>query len=158
VEGFRSARSGDRASTDHAITLFDGQTIEASAMIVMPPFTGSVNIWKSAKLTDDSGLTLITTEYRHVEQEDIYAAGVGAYFWNQVPPLDRGRAPQTGYLSLHMGKAAGENVASSLGCGPPAARALPYVFDVRVLDGMTSGLFLMSRGNSRIRNTAIRLP
>jgi sulfide:quinone oxidoreductase len=141
-----------------AVTLSSSRTHEASAIIVMPPFTGSVNIWKSAKLTDESGLIQVTAEYRHVDYPDIYAAGVACYFRDRVQPLNQHRAPETGYLSLRMGKAAGQNVAASLGCGSPASRPLPHVFDVRVVDGLTTGLFLTSRGTIGVKNTATRLP
>jgi sulfide:quinone oxidoreductase len=152
-----SGSTVERVQPD-GLVLSDGRTLEASTIVLMPPFSGSVNIWKSAKLTDESGFIPVTDLYRHVDHPDIYAAGVASYFRNRVQPLNLNHAPETGYLSLRMGKAAGQNAAASLGCGSPTSRPLPHIFDVRVIDGQSAGLLLTSRGTSRVRNTATRLP
>jgi sulfide:quinone oxidoreductase len=141
-----------------SVRLSSGHLLDASTVIIMPPFTGAVSIWKSARLTDESGLIPVTDQYRHVDHLDVYAAGVASYFRDPVEPLHQHHAPETGYLALRMGKAAGQSVAASLGSGAPASRPLPYVFDVRVIDGLTSGLLLTSRGTTRVKNTATRLP
>ncbi|HEX8918410.1 MAG TPA: FAD-dependent oxidoreductase [Chloroflexota bacterium] len=142
----------------HEITLSTRQTLPARAIIIMPPFTGSVDIWKSAELTDETGLIPVEASYRHTKHEDVYACGVASYFQQPIPPLGFGHPPHTGYLSLHMGKTAGQNVAASLGCGSLASRALPHVLDVRVLNGGRSGVLLISRGDTELRNTARKLP
>lgn len=140
------------------IVLSTGQTLPAQAMVIMPPFTGAVDIWKSAQLTDEMGMIPINQQYRHVHHPDIYAAGVASSFERPVPPLHDVRVPQTGYLAVHMGKIAAENVAASLGHGDPAPRTLPRVVDIRVVDGGSVGLFLMSRGDTALHHTAVRLP
>jgi sulfide:quinone oxidoreductase len=93
----------------HEVELCTDEILPAQAMVIMPPFTGDVDIWKSANLTDSLGMIPVDDQYRHVEYPDIYAAGVAAYFHTPVPPLGRFPAPHTGYLSSRMGKAAGEN-------------------------------------------------
>jgi NADH dehydrogenase FAD-containing subunit len=124
----------------------------------MPPMTGAVDIWKSARLTDETGLIPVDARYRSTLQPDIYAAGVASYFAQPVPPLSSDRAPHTGYLSLHMGQLAGQNAAASLGSGPEASRTLPFVADVRVIDGVDTGLLLASWGNNKLSNVAYQLP
>jgi sulfide:quinone oxidoreductase len=140
------------------VDLSTGETLPAHAAVIMPPFTGVVDIWKSAGLTDETGMIPVTDLYQHVEHRDIFAAGVASYFARPVPPLPEQRAPQTGYLAVHMGKAAGENVAASLDCGLNAQRPLPYLVDMRVIDGGSVGLLLTSRGNRVLSHNAIRLP
>jgi sulfide:quinone oxidoreductase len=140
------------------VKLSSCETLLANAIVIMPPFTGAVDIWKSAGLTDETGMVPVTSEYRHIEQPDIYAAGVASYFSQPVPPLGLAHAPHTGYLSLHMGKAAGQNAAASLDCGTPAPRPLPRTMDVRVLDGGRVGLLLTSRGDATLRHRAMVLP
>jgi len=140
------------------VDLSAGQTLPAHAMVIMPPFTGAVDIWKSAGLTDANGMIPVNCQYRHVDHESIYAAGVASYFDHPVPPLQDVRAPQTGYLAVHMGIAAAENVAASIHRGQPASRTLPRTVDVRVLDGGDVGLLLASRGTESLRHTAVRLP
>ena len=134
------------------------ETLEAAAAIIMPPFTGVSAIWKSAKLTGDDGLIGVDERYRHARFSDIYAVGVAAHFNQPIEPLSYGRPPHTGYLSLHMGKIAGQNVAASLDCGPPAARTLPERLDIRILDGGDAGLLLTSRGKHRLHHRARSLP
>ena len=119
----------------HEVALSGGEPFPAKTSIIMPPFTGAVDIWKSAQLTDQSGLIPVTPQYRHVEHPDIYAAGVASYFAEPVPPLGYGRPPHTGYLSLHSGRITGQNVAASLGSGQPASRALPYYYSVSYVGG-----------------------
>ncbi|GAC1511013.1 MAG: FAD-dependent oxidoreductase [Chloroflexota bacterium] len=140
------------------VRLASGETLPARVIIVMPPFTGDVDIWKSAGLTDNTGLIPVNAQYRHVEHDSVYAAGVAAYFREPIQPLGLARTPHTGYLSTRMGKLAAENVAASLGCGSPPARTLPRTLDVRVLDGGNTGVLLTSRANSPIHNRARRLP
>jgi sulfide:quinone oxidoreductase len=146
----------DRVNRD-GVKVSSDETLPASASIIMPPFTGSVDIWKSANLTTDRGIIPVGPDYRHIDQPDIYAAGVASSFIRPVPPLTTDHAPHTGYLSVRMGKLAGQNAAASLGCGAPASRTLPYVVDVRVLDGGDVGLLLTSRGNTDLQNTAMTL-
>jgi NADH dehydrogenase FAD-containing subunit len=142
----------------HQVTLTTGETFPARLAIVMPPFTGAADIWKSAKLTDTAGFVPITSEYRHVEHDTIYAAGVASCFDHAVPPLPERRPIQSGYLSLHMGERAGQNAAASLGYGRPAGQTLPFVVDLRVVDGGNAGLLLASRGRDSLRHSSVRLP
>jgi sulfide:quinone oxidoreductase len=142
----------------HQVEISSGETLQAAAIVIMPPFTGDVDIWKSAKLTDEHGMIPVNGQYRHIGHADIYAAGVACSFQQSVPPLNGYGPPHTGYLSLRMGKAAAENAAASLGCGEPASSTLPYVLDTRVLDAGDTGVFLASWGKQDLRNTAYRLP
>lgn len=154
---YRVAVEIDRIGRNE-VRLGTGECLPAKASVIMPPFTGDVDIWKSAGLTDPTGLIPINPQYRHVDHDTVYAAGVAAYFQESVPPLGLTRAPYTGYLATRMGKTAAENVAASLGYGAPAARTLPRMLDVRVLDGGDTGVLLTSRANGAIRNHARRLP
>ncbi|HLJ66259.1 MAG TPA: FAD-dependent oxidoreductase [Chloroflexota bacterium] len=152
------AGAGIRRVEQGVIRLTDGRILEAAGAIIMPPFSGSVNIWHSAGLTDATGLVPVTAEYRHASFPEVYAAGVAAYFEQPVPPLNQWPAPHTGYLSLHMGRVAGTNVAASLGSGTPAEHPLPYVVDTRVLDGGDVGLLITSTGREELRHTAAEVP
>jgi sulfide:quinone oxidoreductase len=140
------------------VELETDERLPVHAAVLMPPFTGAVDIWKSARLTDDAGMIPVTPQYRHTIFDDIYAVGVASYFEQPVPPLEGQRAPQTGYLSVHMGKIAGQNLAASLGYGTQAQQTLPSLVDVRVIDGGNTGLLLTSRGNQSLRHTAVQLP
>ncbi|HEX8919301.1 MAG TPA: FAD/NAD(P)-binding oxidoreductase [Chloroflexota bacterium] len=131
----------------------EGQgTLDAAAAIIMPPFTGVADIWKSAKLSGEDGLIPVDKQYRHIRFPDVYAVGVAARFNETIEPLGYyGKPPHTGYLSLHMGKIAGKNVAASLGHGSPSRRTLPEMVDIRVLDGGDAGLLLTSRGKNQLQ-------
>lgn len=146
-----------RVDTD-VVVLSTGERLAAQASFIMPPFTGAIDIWKSAGLTNASGLIPVNERYQHAGFSDIYAAGVAATFEHAVPPLSSTILPQTAYLSLRMGRMAGENAAASLGYGEPANRTLPRLLDVRVLDGDTVGVLLTTRVKNRVRNRALRLP
>lgn len=140
------------------VVLASGETLPAVASVIMPPFKGDVDLQKSPNLTDERGFIPVNERYQHVKYADIYAAGVASSFTRPIPPLTEPRVPHTGYLAVRMGHAAAQNVAASLGFGPPAKRTLPYVLDVRLLDGGSTGLFLASRGTRRLQNMAIELP
>ena len=140
------------------VVLSSEETVPAQESFLMPPFTGDVDIWKSANLTDDVGMIPVDESYRHIRHSDIYAAGVASVFSHPIPPLDQTVAPATGYLSLRMGKAAGMNIAASLGVGKGARRTLPRTIDIHVMDAGRGGLFLMSRGDQQLQNRAISLP
>lgn len=140
------------------VTLSSGKTLDAAAAIIMPPFTGVLDIWQSAKLTGEDGLIAVDPHYRHVRFPDIYAVGIAAHFNGPVEPLGFARPPHTAYLSLHMGRIAAANVAASLDCGPPAERTLPERLDIRILDGGDTGLLISSTGKTRLRHRARTLP
>ncbi|HEX6509311.1 MAG TPA: FAD-dependent oxidoreductase [Chloroflexota bacterium] len=142
----------------NTVTISSGETLDARTAIIMPPFTGAVDIWKSAGLTDSTGMIPVTFQYQHTTQQDIYAAGVASYFHQPTPPLGCAHPPGTGYLSVRMGKAAAENVAATLDCGAPAKHALPYVLDLRIIDGHDTGMLLSSRGRDHLHHSARRLP
>ncbi|HZS94538.1 MAG TPA: FAD/NAD(P)-binding oxidoreductase [Chloroflexota bacterium] len=154
---YRTGVEIERVESDDVI-LGSGERLPASVSIIMPPFTGAADIWKSPHLTDEHGFVPINERYQHVRFPDIYAAGVASVFDRPIPPLTAQRAPHTGYLSVRMGQAAAQNAAASLGFGPPARHTLPYVFDVRLLDGGSIGLFLASWGTNKPHNLAIELP
>ena len=144
----RITKSGATTS----VTISGQGMLEAAAAIIMPPFTGVADIWKSARLTGEDGLIRIDDTYRHIRFPEVYAVGVAAQFNQPVEPFgDDARPPHTGYLSLHMGKIAGQNVAASLDCGRRARRPLPDWVDIRILDGGDVGLLLTSHGKTRLR-------
>lgn len=142
----------------NAVKISSGASVDSQSAFIMPPFTGAVDIWKSAGLTDESGMIPVTAAYRHTKYPDIYAAGVASYFHEPVPQLGFSHPPGTGYLSVHMGKIAAQNIAASLECGEPAKRTLPSVLDVRIIDGRNTGLLLHSRGSNPLHHSARRLP
>jgi sulfide:quinone oxidoreductase len=144
--------------TSHEVSLGSGETLPAMVSVIMPPFIGDVDLRKSPDLTDEHGFIPVNDRYQHVRYPDVYAAGVACSFDRPIPPLTEPRAPHTGYLAVRMGQAAAQNVAASLGFGSPARRTLPYVLDVRLLDGGSTGLFLASWGAKRLQNRAIELP
>jgi sulfide:quinone oxidoreductase len=141
-----------------AVTISSGERLEAWTAIIMPPFTGAVDIWKSAGLTDATGMIPVTAQYRHTTEPEIYAAGVASYFQEPTPPLGHAHPPGTGYLSVRMGQAAGHNLAASLQCGTPAKHTLPYMLDLRIIAGPDTGLLLSSRGRTQLHHAARRLP
>ena len=140
------------------VVLSTGERIPAAVSIIMPPFTGAADIWKSPKLTDEQGFIPVNERYQHVRFPDIYAAGTACAFERPLPRLSGTRAPHTGYLAVRMGQAAGQNVAASLGAGAAAARTLPYVLDIRLLDGGSIGLLMASWGSKHLQNVAFELP
>jgi len=154
---YRTGVTIDRVGS-HAVLLAGGASLPARASIIMPPFTGAVDIWKSAHLTDDRGIVPVNEHYQHVAHPAIYAAGVACSFDRPIPPLRDPRAPHTGYLAIRMGQAAAENVAASLGRGAPARRPLPRVLDIRLLDGGSAGVLLASWGTRTLHNAAVHLP
>ncbi|HEV3309745.1 MAG TPA: FAD-dependent oxidoreductase [Chloroflexota bacterium] len=140
------------------VILDSGDSIEAGEIFLMPPFSGAVDVWKSAGITNERGLVPVNGAYRHPEHDAIYAAGVASIFDGLVRPLVERQAPHTGYLSLRMGKTAGQNIAASLGVGSQATYTLPRTLDLRVLDGASEGFLLASHGRDKLQHRAIRLP
>lgn len=139
------------------VALTTGEILPVNASIIMPPLTGSVDIWKSAGLTDAQGFVPITPAYRHVRMPHIYAAGIAARFAEPVAPLGTIRPPHTGYLSTQMGRIAAENLAAELGYGNPTSRPFPNLLDFRIIDGGSAGAVLTSRGEEHLQHTAQEL-
>lgn len=142
-----------RVSAD-GIALSSDEVLPASASIIMPPFTGAVDIWKSAGLTDKLGFVPIDHTYRHTRFPQVFAAGIAARFTEPVRPLGTIRPPHTGYLSAQMGRIAAENLAAGLGFGRQAERAFPHLLDIRVIDGDSTGALLSSRGDDYLEHAA----
>jgi sulfide:quinone oxidoreductase len=140
------------------VSLQSGESLDVAAVFLMPAFTGSVDIWKSAGLTDDRGFVPVNALYRHVNSSSIFAAGVASVFDQPHAPLNSTTVPHTGYLSVRMGRIAATNIAAHLGHGENSPNPLPRLLDVRVLDFGEGGLLLTSRGNHELRHHALPIP
>ncbi|GEM_PF-2691215 len=140
------------------VFLGGGESLPSTASFLLPPFTGDVDLWKSAGLTDELGFIPIDPWYRHVATESVYAAGDAARFQRPIPPLFDLERPHTGYLSMRMGATAAENVTAALTGSTPPTQTLPGLLDVRVIEGPDSGFLLASRGREQLRHWALPLP
>lgn len=141
------------------VHLRDGRVLPAAYTLIMPPFTGVTGIWKSPGLTDEHGFVPVDARYRHGRYPEIYAAGVAARLSGPAGAAPaQASALHTGYLSAAMAKAAARNVAAAItGCAP-AARSLPRLRDLRLLDGGDGGLLLAMADLGRPRQVAVPLP
>jgi sulfide:quinone oxidoreductase len=133
------------------VHLRDGQTLPAAYTMIMPPFSGVVSIWQSPDLTDAHGFVPVDAQYRHVLYPEIYAVGVAA-----SSPVTVG-TPKTGYLAAAAAKVAAQNIAAVIMGSAPAARALPRLRDLRILDGGDMGV-LLSADLARPLRLALPLP
>jgi sulfide:quinone oxidoreductase len=134
------------------VHLRDGQTLPAAYTMLMPPFSGVVSVWQSPDLTDAHGFVPVDAQYRHVRYPEIYAVGVAA-----SSPATAG-APKTGYLAAAAARVTAQNIAAVIMGSAPAARALPRLLDLRILDGGDTGVLLLSADLERPLRLALPLP
>jgi sulfide:quinone oxidoreductase len=134
------------------VHLRDGQTLPAAYTMIMPPFSGVVSIGQSPDLTDAQGFVPVDARYRHEHYPEIYAAGVAA-----SSPVTAG-TPKTGYLAAATARVAAQNIAAVIGRSAPAARALPRLRDLRIIDGGDTGVLLLSADLARPLHLALPLP
>jgi sulfide:quinone oxidoreductase len=137
------------------VELHNGVRLPSQLTVVVPAFRGTAWIWKTSGLTDERGYVPVDECYRHRTYGEVFAAGTAAE--PESARSAQATVPKTGYVATAMAKAAARNIASAIAGHAPQARALPRVFDLRIIDGGDTGLMLAGIGRTQPLRVAMKL-
>lgn len=138
------------------VHLSDGRTLPATYTMILPPVAGISSIQQSPELTDEQGFIPVDSAYRHLRWPDIYACGVAAHISTTSPAAEG--VPKTGYLAAAMARAAARNIVADIKGQPLAARGLPRLLDLRIIDGGDGGVLVLTAERLHPRHLALALP
>ncbi len=127
---------------DGAMHLANGETLPFAFSMIVPPFSGVDAIRQSEGLGNAAGFVPITSEYRHPDFPEIFAAGVDVAIAPPTQTLVPIGVPKTGYMSEHMAKVAAQNIAADLLGGDHRSIPIDELGVVCILDGGNTGLMI----------------
>ncbi|CUU07573.1 sulfide:quinone oxidoreductase [Candidatus Kryptobacter tengchongensis] len=132
--------------SEDKIYLSNGEVLPYKYAMIIPPFLG-VKAVRDSGLGNESGFIPVDDTYKHIDYDNIYAAGVAvAVKYPEPTPIPIG-VPKTGYMSEVMARVAADNITSKV-LGVNRAKKLPFA-DIAPLCVMDAGnmgvLFIASR-------------
>lgn len=124
------------------LVLSDGSELPYKQSMLIPPFVGAEVMRKSPQLVDDKGFVETDEGYRHLQYDNVYAAGlsvqVKAPFTKCAAPFG---VPKTGFPSDVMGKIVAENIKNDL-AGNGKYKTKPF--------GKIPGICIMDAGSKEV--------
>jgi sulfide:quinone oxidoreductase len=132
--------------SEDRIYLSNGEVLPFKYAMIIPPFLG-VKAVRDSGLGNEAGFIPVDSTYRHLNYDNIYAAGVAVAVKYPEPTQIPIGVPKTGYMSEVMARVAAENIASKV-LGKNHGSRLPFedIAPLCVMDAGNMGvLFVASR-------------
>lgn len=130
--------------TKDRVTLDNGTEIPFKYSMIIPPFKGIDAVMKSPGLGNEKGFIPVSKQYRHMEFENVFAAGVNvAMAPPEKTPIPTG-VPKTGYMSEHMAKTAAANIVADLTHGKHVELDPSHMKALCLLDAGDSGVYMVA--------------
>jgi sulfide:quinone oxidoreductase len=125
------------------IHLTDGEEIPYKYAIVIPPFKGVDAVTNTPGLGNERGFIPTDDGYRHVDFENVYAAGVAVAVAPPEPtPIPTG-VPKTGWMSEVMARVAAHNIVADIKGGERKELPFGEISALCIMDAGTQGVILV---------------
>lgn len=126
------------------VLLGDGTELPFSYSMLIPPFIGIQAVFNSPGLGNAKGFIPVTSEYRHPDYSNVFAAGVNVAMSPKDPtPVPTG-VPKTGYMSEMMAKTAAKNIIADIHGEPPVPFDPYDMKAVCILDSGDAGVYMVA--------------
>ena len=125
---------------DGEMELEGGRVLPFAFSMIVPPFTGVDAIRQTEGLGNPMGFLPVTDEFRHVDLEDVYGAGVDIAI---APPGETrvpAGVPKTGQMSEVMAKVAAQNITADLQGGERRSMPVTEMEAICILDAGNNGI------------------
>ena len=125
---------------DGEIELKGGRVLPFAFSMIVPPFTGVDAIRRTEGLGNPMGFLPVTDEFRHVDIDTVYGAGVDVAI---APPGETrvpAGVPKTGQMSEVMAKVAAQNIAADIQGGERRSMPVTEMEAICILDGGNNGI------------------
>ncbi|MEL6308102.1 MAG: FAD-dependent oxidoreductase [Chloroflexota bacterium] len=128
---------------EDSVVLASGEVLPSKYTFVMPRFLGVDAVRRSPKLANEAGWVVVDDAYRHLEYQNVFAAGVAVHV---APPEETPVAcgvPKTGYPSEEMAKVVAHNIFTDIYGGE--TKELPYgdIPAICVMDAGNMGMMIL---------------
>ncbi len=144
--------------TPDEIYLSNGEVLPYKYAMIIPPFLG-VKAIRDSGLGNEAGFIPVDDTYKHVNYDNIYAAGVAVAVKYPEPTQIPIGVPKTGYMSEVMARVAVDNIVSKvLGKGRAKKLAFADIAPLCVMDAGNLGVFFMASRNFKPRKYHILFP
>ncbi len=125
---------------DGEMELEGGRVLPFAFSMIVPPFTGVDAVRQTEGLGNPMGFLPVTDEFRHVDLEDVYGAGVDIAI---APPGETrvpAGVPKTGQMSEVMATVAAQNIAADLQGGERRSLPVTEMEAICILDAGNNGI------------------
>lgn len=141
------------------MVLGDGQKIDFSYSMVVPPFVGQDFLKAIPELADDKGYVRIRDTYQSESYDNVYAVGIAAQVsvpWQTAVPVG---IPKTGFPTERMAHIAAKNIASQIKGEPLRSReAFGDMPAVCVMDAGNNGVIMLADKMLPPRGHGVMIP
>ncbi len=144
--------------TPNKVYLSNGEVLPYKYAMIIPPFLGA-KVVRDSGLGNEAGFIPVDDTYKHVNYDNIYAAGVAvAVQYPESTPIPIG-VPKTGYMSEVMARVVAENIASKV-LGVNRAEKLQFadIAPLCVMDAGNMGVFFVASRVFKPRKYHILFP
>ncbi len=117
-----------------------GRVLPFAYSMIVPPFTGVDVVRETEGLGNPMGFVPVDDEFRHIEHERVYAAGVDVAVAPPHPTPVPSGVPKTGQMSEQMAKVAAQNLAADLQGGERRRLPMDEMTAICILDAGGSGI------------------
>lgn len=150
-------------SIDHVdegrMVLGDGQALDFSYAMVVPPFVGQDFLKAMPELADDKGYVRVRDTYQSESYDDVYAVGIAAQVnvpWQTAVPVG---VPKTGFPTERMAHVAARNIAAQIKGEPLVSHeAFGDMPAVCVMDAGNNGVIILADKALPPRGHGILIP